>query len=183
MVILIDLGLMILLGLGFAILSMGVQIYLRRFGIDRHELLPERLKKVPSRQDKVRYLMFQYLGAAAALGAVLALAHLLYRLSLSLQPVAEWALSKPWMAAPLVAVSILFFWLRSRFLTLYGLLELAVAIAALLVTINSAAALGTKLISVIGAIYVIVRGLENVTKGLSPPLLSGLKRAFQTVRE
>jgi hypothetical protein len=59
-----------------------------------------------------------------------------------------------------------------------GVLEPAVAVAALFVTVTSGSGVGTKLVSVMGAVCVIIRGIGYLEEVPSSEPSHGLKRAF-----
>ena len=53
----------------------------------------------------------------------------------------------------------------------YGVIEILVgATTMLLITQNPNGDLGAKLIGVVGGVYIIIRGLDNVERGLPPRL-------------
>jgi hypothetical protein len=79
-----------------------------------------------------------------------------------------------------ITAGLFFYWLRCRFQLLYGLCEILVAVVVIHLTFLPAAiVLGTgavsfasllmsKAVGIIGGIYILVRGMDNIDKDLPP---------------
>jgi len=68
---------------------------------------------------------------------------------------------------PAIGLSAFLYWLRGRLPLIYGTLEIFVGMLSLsIATQGQVTDLLTKLIGVFGGIYIIIRGLDNVDKGI-----------------
>lgn len=86
--------------------------------------------------------------------------------------------ASPFMGAAAIPLAIALFILREKRLALYGLLEIAGACATVLYTgIVQQPTAGARAAAILGAMYFVVRGLDNAKKGL---LWSQLKGLFKT---
>jgi hypothetical protein len=76
-------------------------------------------------------------------------------------------ISSPLAVFPALILGLSFFWLRCRSPLTYGIIEVTVSIEAVSFAIQAPADnLLAKLLGLLGGIYVLVRGLDNVDKGL-----------------
>jgi hypothetical protein len=82
-------------------------------------------------------------------------------------PTIELIVSNPLFIAPTLAVGILLYRFRSQQPFAYGMIEFGVAIIAAFVSISAPGnAVLPKLLGIMGGIYIMIRGLDNMEKGL-----------------
>lgn len=82
------------------------------------------------------------------------------------EPTRSYVLS-PSLFGPAIAVGLTLFWIRGRLPLFYGLMEIVAAIGAIWVATHSpSAGLGPHVAAVLAAMYILVRGLDNVERGL-----------------
>jgi hypothetical protein len=80
---------------------------------------------------------------------------------------------------PAIGLSAFLYWLRGRLPLIYGSLEIFVGMLSLSITTQGHVAdLLTKLIGVSGGVYIIIRGLDNVDKGIP----GGWRKVFNKLR-
>ena len=76
--------------------------------------------------------------------------------------------SQPWFIAPAICLGIGLYWFRCRAQLLYGIFELVFASTAIWMAIVSSGDFYPRMIALAGAVYVFVRGMDNVDRGLPP---------------
>lgn len=77
-----------------------------------------------------------------------------------------------------------FYWTRGLFPVVYGLVEVAIGIAGLIVASTSPAlTMVGQVVALAAGAYVIVRGLDNIDRGLSPPLQRVWRSVWQFPKE
>jgi hypothetical protein len=86
--------------------------------------------------------------------------------------------SSPYFVILAFATALLFYRLRGRYPLFYGIPEISVATAAIWLTINTENALSLKGLALLGGIYIIVRGLDNMERGIPSWLRPAWKRLF-----
>jgi hypothetical protein len=83
---------------------------------------------------------------------------------------------RPFLLSPAAGVifavaAVLFYRLRGKWPMTYGVIEIYAGLATLaIVTQHQTLDFGTRIVSMLAAMYVIVRGLDNLSRGLSPDL-------------
>jgi predicted permease len=78
-------------------------------------------------------------------------------------------LTSPFLVPILLLVGIGLYRLRTKRTVLYGLFECSFAIAGIAFSVHTASNDSlSKLLSLAGGVYIIVRGLDNIDKGLTP---------------
>ncbi len=76
-------------------------------------------------------------------------------------------ISSPYFAAPAIAIGLLLYRLRGKYPLFYGSTEVLVAILVIFVSIGTDTANPlNKIVGILGGIYIFIRGLDNVDKGL-----------------
>jgi hypothetical protein len=86
-----------------------------------------------------------------------------------------------------ICLGLFFYWLRCRWQLVYGLVELVVALAVIILTFypqtnylqdNSSPPWWAQSVGISAGIYVMVRGLDNIHKGLPPKWRCKWERIF-----
>jgi hypothetical protein len=78
-------------------------------------------------------------------------------------------LTSSWLVPILLLVGIGLYRLRTKHTVMYGLFECSFAIAGITFSVHTASNDSlSKLLSLAGGVYIIVRGLDNIDKGLTP---------------
>jgi hypothetical protein len=76
-------------------------------------------------------------------------------------------ISNPYFAIPAIAVGFLLYWIRGKFPFFYGLTEISVSVLAIIVSIGTPnTILLNKVVAILGGIYILIRGMDNIDKGL-----------------
>lgn len=157
--------------LAFFIIALGLGIILYRGFIIRYDLdgaddILGDVRKIPGYPMKAAFVVLSLLFLLFAGFAVVYPMHLLVDVvDWRHDPIAVF-ISQRWLIVPLAAVGVLFYWLRGRFPLAYGLIEIYAALATMWVAIATEADLGTRVLALLGAVYIMVRGLDNLDKGL-----------------
>ena len=86
--------------------------------------------------------------------------------------------SSPYFVIFAFATALWFYRLRGRHPLFYGITEISVATAAIWLTINTENALSLKGLALLGGIYIIVRGLDNMDRGMPSWLRPAWERLF-----
>jgi hypothetical protein len=82
-------------------------------------------------------------------------------------PRSGWILSNPFSAIPAVVSGLLLYRLRGKHPFFYGGTEVCVSLLAILVSIGSDSSDPlNKLVGILGGVYILVRGFDNLDKGL-----------------
>jgi len=77
------------------------------------------------------------------------------------------AMSNPIFVLPALFCGVMLYVIRTKYLVIYGAVELIVSAVTVWFVINSPAPdLLTKSLGMLGALYILVRGLDNISKGL-----------------
>jgi hypothetical protein len=75
-------------------------------------------------------------------------------------------ISNPFFAVPSIATAIFLYRIRGRHPLFYGTIEISVSVLAILVSIGASNNPLNKIVAVLGGIYIFIRGMDNVDKGL-----------------
>lgn len=94
--------------------------------------------------------------------------YILVKGSLQLVDFLSWASSKPWFIPVSLVLAYVLYVLRTKVRYAYAVVEIIVGIAAICtsVTVSASSDIG-HLVAVLGGIYIVVRGLDNLDTGLA----------------
>jgi hypothetical protein len=82
-------------------------------------------------------------------------------------PYSDQVISNRYFAAPAVLVGLVLYHVRGRYQFLYGMVEVCVALLAIFVSIGTPSSIAlNKIVGILGGVYILVRGLDNIDKGL-----------------
>jgi energy-converting hydrogenase Eha subunit A len=132
----------------------------------------------PPRFGPVKDILFQTTIMWAAILAVFFSLFVYSEVSAFYSDIVLGLISNPILTPVWLCLGFALYWLRGRMPFVYGILETVVGTLAIFYAIQSPAALPAKLIALLGGLYIVVRGLDNMDKGLPNPLRSTWDRWF-----
>jgi hypothetical protein len=98
---------------------------------------------------------------------------------LEIIPYSEPVISSPYISIPAIAIGLLLYRLRGARPLLYGIMEISVSILVIFVSIGTPSTHPlNKIVAIIGGVYILIRGMDNIEKGLPARWRSPWERVF-----
>lgn len=169
---------------GCVIVVFAVWQVITRFFVDRYNMTPDpehiigNYDQLPGFLLPAVYIVLNFVLVMAAALVLLLIPILLGGIALELHDPLATLLSQPWSIIVTLAAGILFYRLRCSVPLIYGIAEIIVAAVTMWLAIVHSADLGTKSLALVGAIYIMVRGLDNMDSGLPQELRALWDRWF-----
>jgi hypothetical protein len=169
---------------GCVIVAFAVWHVITRYFVERYNMKPDpehiigNYDQLPGFLLQAIYIVLNFVLLLASSFVVLLTPILLGGIALALHDPLVALLSQPWAIIVTLAAGILFYRLRGSMPLIYGIAEIVVAAVTMWLAIVHSADLGTKSLALVGAIYIMLRGLDNVDGGLPQGLRALWDRWF-----